>query len=98
MILYYLMVIVLLGIIFLTIHFACKYVEIEHPMEIIIARRINRLKITKCKIECKIKELKFYKSKNNSDSTTTKLQALKLEMLLIDGEMARLVDYGKSKL
>ena len=96
MILYYLMVIVLLGIIFLTIHFACKHIELEHPMEIIIARRINRLKIMKCKKECKIKELKFYKSKNDSDTTTTKLQALKLEMLLIDGEMARLASYGKN--
>ena len=96
MILYYLMVVVLLGIIFLTIHFACKYVEIEHPMEIIIARRINRLKIMKCKKECKINELKFYKNKNNSDSITTKIQALKIEMLLIDGEMARLVSYGKN--
>lgn len=95
MILYYLMVVVLLGIIFLTIHFACKYVEIEHPMEIIIARRINRLKIMKCKKECKINELKFYKNKNNSDSITTKIQALKIEMLLIDGEMRKLVSYGK---
>lgn len=96
MILYYLMVIVLLGIIFLTIHCACKHVELEHPMEIIIARRINRLKIMKCKRECKINELKFYKNKNNSDSVTTKIQALKLEMLLIDGEMLKLVNYGKS--
>ena len=96
MILYYLMVIVLLGIIFLTIHCACKHVELEHPMEIIIARRINRLKIMKCKRECKINELKFYKNKNNSDSLSTKIQALKLEMLLIDGEMLKLVNYGKS--
>ena len=83
-------------IIFLTIHCACKHVELEHPMEIIIARRINRLKIMKCKRECKINELKFYKNKNNSDSVTTKIQALKLEMLLIDGEMLKLVNYGKS--
>lgn len=94
MILYYLMVITLLSIIFLTIYCACKHIELEHPMEIIVTRRINRLKILKCKKECKIQELKFYKNKYNMDKSTAKIQSLKLEILLIDGEILKLSNYG----
>lgn len=95
MILYYLMVIIMLGIIFLTIHFACKYVEIEHPMEIIVARRISKLEMDKSKKECKIKELRFYKNKDNTDRNKVKIDALKLEIILIEQEMLKLVNYGK---
>ena len=34
------MTLVLLAIIFTTIYCACKHIEIEHPMEIIVARII----------------------------------------------------------
>ena len=95
MVLYYLMVLVMLGIIFLFVHFACKYVEIEHPMEVIIARRISRCEIDKSKKECKIKELKLYKNKDNTDRYKVKIEALKLEIILIEQEMLRLVNYGK---
>jgi len=95
MVLYYLMVITLLGIIFLFVHFACKYVEIEHPMEIIIARRISRLEMDKSKKECKIKELRFYKNKDSKDRYKVKIDTLKLEIILIEQEMLKLVNYGK---
>ena len=95
MVLYYLMVLVMLGIIFLFVHFACKYVEIEHPMEVIIARRISRCEIEKSKKECKIKVLKLYKNKDNTDRYKVKIEALKLEIILIEQEMLKLSSYGK---
>ena len=95
MVLYYLMVIALLVIIFLTIHFACKYIEVEFPMDIMVARRISRLEMDRSKKQCKIKELKFYKNKDNTDRYKVKIDALKLEILLIEQEMLKLVNYGK---
>lgn len=88
--------ILMLTLIFLVIHFACKYVEVEHPMEIIIARRISRLQIMKSKKECKIKELKFYKNKNNKENTNLKINSLRLELFMIEQEMIKLLNYGKS--
>lgn len=90
-----LMTLLLLGIIFVTIYCACKHIEVEHPMEIIVARRIERLKVLKTKKECKIDILKFYKNKNNSDYYTTKIQTLRLEIMIIEREMSKLINYGK---
>lgn len=88
--------IIMLTLIFLVIHFACKYVELEHPMEIIIARRISRLEVMKSKKECKIKELRFYRNKSNKERFNVKIDTLRLELLMIEQEMLKLLNYGKS--
>lgn len=89
-------VVMILTLVFLILHFGCKYVELEHPMEIIIARRISRLQIIKSKKECKIKELKFSKSKRDRELINIKIDMLRLELLMIEREMTKLTNYGKS--
>ena len=78
----------------LVVYLSCKSVELEEPMEIIVARRICRLKSAKNKKECKIKELCFFKNKNNKESNNTKIQSLKIEILYIKHEIDKLKSYG----
>ena len=72
-----------------------KRVELEEPMEIIVARRICKLKMAKNKKECKIKELNFMKNKRNVESNNIKIQALKIDIIYIKREIEKLKNYGK---
>lgn len=72
-----------------------KRVELEEPMEIIVARRICNLRIEKNKKECKIKELEFVKNKHNRESHSVRIQALRIELIYIQREIEKLKSYGK---
>ena len=95
-ILSFVLIFILVGLTFFAMHLASKFTELEFPMDIIVARRICRLQNIKNKKECKIKELKFVKNKDNEDVVTRKVQSLRLEILIIEGEMLKLANYGKN--
>ena len=89
----YLIVFAMVGLILLFTYLICKDVELNEPMEILVARRINKLRIQRCKKVLKMKELQFYRNKNNAQSTDDKLKMLKYEMLYIDTNLKKLLEF-----
>lgn len=75
------------GVIIALMYNACRCVELNEPMEIMLARRISKLEQLRSKKELKVKELSFFKSKDNSESTTNKLKVLKLEIMVINNKI-----------
>lgn len=80
----------------LTMYVVSKRVELDEPMEIIVARRICRLRTIKNKKQCKIKELEFMRNKRNMENNNTKIQALKIDIFYIKREIEKLKNYGKT--
>lgn len=89
------LMIIFASFITLLLYVVSKKVELDEPMDIIVARRICKLKIAKNKKECKIKELNFMKNKRNLESNNTKIQALKIDIVYIQREIEKLKNYGK---
>ena len=79
----------------LTMYVVSKRVELDEPMEIIVARRICRLRTIKNKKQCRIKELEFMRNKRNMENNNTKIQALKIDIFYIKREIDKLKNYGK---
>jgi len=80
----------------LSMYVVSKRVELDEPMEIIVARRICRLRTIKNKKHCKIKELEFMRNKRNMENNNTKIQALKIDIFYIKREIEKLKNYGKT--
>lgn len=83
----FILVLIMCAVIVCLMYNACRCVELTEPMEIILARRISRLEQMRSKKELKVKELSFFKCKDNSESTTNKLKVLKLEIMLINNKI-----------
>ena len=79
----------------LLIYVVSKRVELDEPMDIIVARRICKLRTMKNRKECKIKELEFDKNRKNAEYRNSKVQALKIEIFYIKREIEKLKNYGK---
>lgn len=79
----------------LSMYVVSKRVELDEPMEIIVARRICRLRTIKNKKQCRIKELEFMRNKRNMENNNTKIQALKIDIFYIKREIEKLKNYGK---
>ena len=80
----------------LSMYVVSKRVELDEPMEIIVARRICRLRTIKNKKQCRIKELEFMRNKRNMENNNTKIQALKIDIFHIKREIEKLKNYGKT--
>lgn len=80
----------------LSMYVVSKRVELDEPMEIIVARRICRLRTIKNKKQCRIKELEFMRNKRNMENNNTKIQALKIDIFYIKREIEKLKNYGKT--